>query len=284
MNSEKESPSDPILDSIMSAEAYSQTKHKTPYIFNLMAGSKKLTYFGTRHIRKPKDPLFAEIEEAVKQADPEIVFVEGINVSGDKKLFNERIRSAPQDEVIEKMGESGFLAKLAVERGIKWHSPEPKDEDLYAYLISNGFSKDYIFAWEVFHILPQYNRLLKRNGFQEYVQPFIDRFKKSTNWENFDYSYERAVKIGEDILVKKIDVENSPGALDYIDPIPWKEKVAGQTILNKISQSSSLFRDRKIVSDIADTLRTHDKIFILYGSSHAVVQEPALKKIFEQMS
>jgi hypothetical protein len=284
MNSEKESSSDPILDSMMSAEEYSLIQHETPYVFRLASGSKELTYFGTRHIRDPKDPLFAEIEQALDQAKPDIVFVEGVSVSGDKNVFNNKIEVASREEIIEKMGESGFLVRLAVEKGIKWHSPEPSDQDLYNYLLEKGFSKDQIFTWEVFHVLPQYNRLLKHMGFKEYVQPFIYRFKESTNWENFDYSYERAIDLGEQILNKKIDVESSPDALDYIDPIPWKEKVTNQTVLNRISETSSLFRDRKIVSDIADGLRTHNKIFVLYGASHAVVQETALKKIFEAIN
>jgi len=44
----------------------------------------------------------------------------------------------------------------------------------------------------------------------------------------------------------------------------------------------SLFRDRKIVGDIAEAFKTHKRVFVVYGSSHAVMQEPALKMLFEQ--
>ena len=110
------------------------------------------------------------------------------------------------------------------------------------------------------------------------MKGFIGRFKESTNWKGFDYSYERAIQLGEQILGKSIDVENEPEALDFIDPIPWEEKKDKQTTLNRIGEASSLFRDKKIVSDIADALKTHKRVFVVYGASHAAMQEPALRK------
>jgi hypothetical protein len=44
-----------------------------------------------------------------------------------------------------------------------------------------------------------------------------------------------------------VDVENVHDALDRIDPIPWDEKKEKQTILNRIGEASSLFRDKKLL-------------------------------------
>jgi hypothetical protein len=187
-----------------------------------------------------------------------------------------------RDELIDQMGESGFTLKLGLEKGADWRSPEPADEDLYNYLLSRGFSKEEVFAWDFFHILPQYNRQMNRGGFKEYVERFTERFKQTTKWEGFDYSYEHALRLGEQILGKPIDVENTPEATDLIDPIPWEEKKDGQTVLNRVGEAASLFRDRNIVSEIADALKTHKRIFIVYGASHAAMQEPALQKLVEQ--
>jgi len=273
---------EPVLASIMTAEEYSHTEHATPYIFELQTGDKELRYFGSPHVRDPKNPLFAEIEAAFNEANPDIVFVEGVSVRGDKTKFDERVKAASREEAIEHMGEPGFTLKLGVEKEIEWRSPEPTDEDLYNDLLAKGFSKEQIFAWDVFHILPQYNRLMDKKGFKPYVQGFVERFKQATNWEGFDYSYERAIQLGEQILGRSVDVENEPDALDFIDPIPWEEKKDKQTILNRIGEASSLFRDRKIVSAIADALKTHKRVFIVYGASHAAMQEPALRKLLEQ--
>ena len=271
---------EPVLDSIMSAEEYSHVEHSTPYIFELKAGDTQLHYFGSPHTSDPSNPLFAEIEAAFNKANPDIVFVEGMNVRGDKTKFNEGVKSATREEAIDRMGESGLTLKLVVEKGIDWESPEPTDEDLYNNLLAKGFSKDQIFAWDVFLILPQYNRQMNKQGFKQYVQPFLERFKQATNWEGFDYSYERVIQLGEQIFGEAIDVENDPNALDRIDPIPWDEKKEKQTILNRIGEASSLFRDRKIVSDIAEATKTHKRVFVVYGASHAAMQEPALRKLF----
>ena len=279
---EKESDTmESILSSIMTAEEYSKIEHATPYIFELKAGDKELHYFGSPHVSDPSSPVFAQIEAAFNKANPDIVFIEGMSVSGDKRKFNEQVKAETREETIDEMGEPGFTMKLGLEKGIDWESPEPSDKDLYDDLLAKGFSKDQIFAWDVFHILPQYSRQMKRDGFEKYVQRYIERFKQTTNWEGFDYSYERSIKLGEQIFGEAVDVENDQNATDRIDPIPWDEKKEKQTILNRIGEASSLFRDRKIVRDILEAFKTHKRVFVVYGSSHAAMQEPALKKAFE---
>ncbi len=268
-----------VLSSIMTAEQYAQIQHETPYVFDLKFGDTRLFYFGSPHTGDPKNPLFKDIESAFNEVEPDIVFVEGVNIRGDRERFNERLKSASREEVIEHMGEPGYSLKLAAEKGIEWRSPEPIDEDLYNNLLDKGFSKDHILAWEVLHILPQYNRLMKKEGFKDYVKGSIDRFKQATNWEGFDYSYDHAIKLAQEILGHTIDVENEAEALDYIDPIPWEDKKDTQTIFNRIGEASSLFRDRKIVSDVANSLESYKRVFVVYGASHAVMQEPALRKL-----
>lgn len=276
---EKENNLDAVLDSIMTVEKYAQIRHETPYIFTLKIEDTELYYFGAPHERDPQNSLFSEIETAFNQVNPDIVFVEGLHDRGDRDKFNEQAKNTSRDEVIHRAGESGFTLKLAVEKGIEWQSPEPSDEDLYNDLLNKGFSKDDIFARHVLNILPQYNRLMKKEGFKQYVDDFMDDFKQATNWEGFDYSYERAIELGQQILGRSISVENEPNALDFVDPIPWEEKKSIQTVLNRISTASSLFRDRKIVNDIASAIKTHKRVFVVYGASHAVMQEPALRKL-----
>jgi hypothetical protein len=38
-----------------------------------------------------------------------------------------------------------------------------------------------------------------------------------------------------------------------------------------------------MVEKIAEYAQKYDKIFVVFGGSHAVVQEPALKKVFENL-
>ncbi len=273
-----------ILNTIMTAEEYSAMRHTTPYSFKLELGDKELYYFGSRHMNDPSNPLFAEIENAFNTEKPDIVIVEGISMNSNRQkvYFETNIKSSSREEVIHKMGEVGFTLKLALENGIEWESPEPQYEDVYKYLLDEGFSKEEIFVHEVLHILPQYNLQMKREGFEAYVVPYIERFKEITHWRDFDYSYEHALSLSEAICGEIIDVEHDTHALDRIDPIPWEDKVDSQTVLNRIGEKTGIYRNRNIVTGILDGLKTYNRIFVVYGASHAVMQEPALKKAFER--
>jgi len=158
---------------------------------------------------------------------------------------------------------------------LKLHFPEPTNKALYNYLLARGFSREQIFVWDFLRTLTQHNQ-------HKYVELFLEKFKEVTNWEDFDYSLKHAMELCEQILGRPVDIENEPNVTDFTDPIPWEDKRNIQTVLNRISESSSVFRDRKIVSDIVEALKTHKRIFIVYGASHAVMQEPALRKLLEK--
>ncbi len=270
-----------VLGKIMTMEEYSSLHHETPYTFSLQSGDKELFYFGAPHVRDTKDSIFSEIKAAFDKADPDVIFIEGMNASIDKNIINEKGRNSTTKEAIEGAGEAGFALKLALDKGIEWLSPEPKDADLYEHLLKQGFSKDEIFARAVLLVLPQYNRQINKRDFKEYSHYFIEQFKDETNWEGFDYSYGPAIQIGELILGKPINLDNEEEASDYIDPTPWPNKKEKQTVLNRIGEASSEFRDKHIIKDIDEALKIYKRLFIVYGASHAVMQEPALKELFK---
>jgi len=277
----QESSLEPVLEKIMTVDEYSNLHHETPYVFSLKSGDKELFYFGAPHVRDPKNSIFSEIRTAFDKANPDIIFVEGMNASIDRNIINKKAREATADEAIDGAGEAGFALKLGLEKGIEWQSPEPKDADLYDHLQKQGFSKEEIFTRAVLLVLPQYNRQINKQEFKEYSKSFIEQFEKGTNWEGFDYSYERAIQIGGRILGKSINFDNEEEASDYIDPTPWPEKKETQTVLNRIGEASSTFRDKYIVKDIAEALKKYKRLFIVYGASHAVMQEPALEELFK---
>lgn len=271
---------DDILSTIMNFDGYSRIKHAIPYIFDIEAHGKSLRYFGSPHRRDPHDPIFLEIEEAFKDFKPDVVLVEGRqSLKGPSSALNSKLRQLSRDEAIERHGERGPAMQLALEAGIPWLSPEPSDDKLYPYLEAQGFSRDEIFAWDVIHILPQYRRQMRKNGFREYVQPFIDTLQTSTRWHNFDYSYDRAIKLVEQIIGRPVDVENEPDPVALVHPVPRPDRPA-QTVLNRVNRAFSTFRDREIIKFIAGVLKDYDRVFIVYGASHAVMQEPALRKLF----
>lgn len=269
------------LSSIMTGEEYSRIEHPSPYVFELKKDDSELVYFGTPHVHNLEHPVLAQIEATFDKANPDLVFVEGIRAQGDREIFNHKIKNTTREKIIGSMGESGFTLKLAVDKGIEWQSPEPSEQDLFTGLLAEGFSKDEIFSWHVLQLLPQYADQDNKEGFKDYCQKYIQYFHENTNWQGFDYSYSHAIQEAERLLGKLIDIEHESDALNYIDPIPWDDKKSTQTVLNRIGSSASRLRDHKIIGDIAEALKVKKRIFIVYGSSHAVMQEPALKKLME---
>ncbi len=274
----------PILDKIMTAKEYANIKHESPFEYEISnpAGDKKLSYFGAPHCYEAGNPLFARIESSFKAAQPDIIFIEGMNFHGDPAILAEQIKRATAEQVIERMGESGFTMKLAIDNGIEWQSPEPSDETLYAHLLKRGFKKKEIFSWELMQALAQYSRQEQKKDFPTYADSYIRDFKEATKWKGFDYSLESALKNAEAMAGSTIDPESDTDFDIYIDPIPWEKDIDEQSELNRISEASSLIRDQHIVTSIAESLKTHKRPFIVYGSSHAVMQEPALEKLMKE--
>lgn len=270
------------LDNIMTAAEYSEIRHDTPYVFDVENGDKSIYYFGSKHTHDSSDLMFEDMQSAFESKNPEVVLVEGLRIGEDKKeAANVYIKEASAEDLIAHFGEAGMAIKLAVENNIEWSSPEPDDRGMYDNLLDQGFAKEEIFVWYVLRLLPQYNRLSEKSGFESYAQKFIDNFQTETEWQDFDYAYERVMELAQSIVGREIDPENEAEAADLVDPIPWSKKLESQTVLNRVAQESLVLRDREIVSGIADSLQQHNKVFVVYGASHAVMQERAVRKLME---
>jgi hypothetical protein len=55
-----------------------------------------------------------------------------------------------------------------------------------------------------------------------------------------------------------------------------------KTILNNISRESAYFRDKHSVEVIEESLKKYNKVFVVMGGSHLLVQEPVLKFIMRR--
>ncbi len=266
-------------DNVMNAQEYSGIRHESPYIFELTRNGKKITYFGSDHVSDPNNTLFAQIRSTLEKAAPDLVLVEGVEKLRERReSFHVWLSEMSESETIEQGGEPLFAVRLALEKGIECNSPEPSDEFVHEQLIAKGYTPDEIFAYELFRVLPQYYRRGNGDSFREYAQPFLDRFKRSTEWRGYDYSYENALRIGEAIVGHPVDVESDEMVSEYVDPIPRADIT--ETALNRVGRVTSHIRDCFAVEDIARELHTHDNIFIIFGHSHAVMHEPALRKLF----
>ncbi|MBP6914270.1 hypothetical protein KBB74_02145 [Candidatus Parcubacteria bacterium] len=263
---------------ILTSEGYMKTPYAMnaekgdPYTFNLSNKEKELIFFGSPHINDPESPIFDSIKEKIEETKPDIVYVEGIP-SIDR--IKEEIGSLTLDEA-KKQGESIFSLKLAIENNINVESPEPDFSKELEYQTNQGFSKKDIFNYYMYRIINQYQHNNENTNVEEcknILKQRFERFRKQSNWD------EKELEIMEKEIIDQLDIKDNKYS-NETDPIPWEGKP--QTVINEVSRSSSNFRDKHIFEEIAKGKEKYNKLFVVYGSGHAVSQEPALKALFEK--
>lgn len=259
----------------MTFEEYAQKKHNPVYVFNVEFGTKKVTYFGAEHSLNPESMMFARIEEEFKKADPQIVFVEGMYFSSDKQGAIEKYKNIDKESVIKNHGESVYVFKLAADAGIEVDSPESTYKDEITSLLQQEFSKEEIFCFYGYRQINGLHRLADKSKFNEELTRYISIFQRESQWENFDYSIEHLEKIGKSVWGEVRGAIMTNDRYRTI-PVPPEDKKL-LTVINRINQGVTHFRDCNVVRRIIEALKTHDRLFIIFGSTHAVMQEPALR-------
>lgn len=281
-------PIDPVesaKEAVMTVEEYAGMEHERPYVYEVEGSGKKVTYFAPGHSWDPENPVWAQLKQKFAEANPDMVLVEGFeDLPARRQQVIESAAKYSEEEVIGKMAESGLALKLAAERSIDFDSPEPSFRDEIQHLEAQGLSREAIFGYYIFRMVPQWQQHQKKDDFREYIQREVENIKRVTQWDGFDYSYENAERIAQQFWGEGINLDDLEYYADKVDPIPWEKKKEQQTEVNLAARASSRFRDQYVVGKLAEHLKTHDRVFIVYSASHAVMQELAIRKLLEAQS
>ncbi|MEN9605018.1 MAG: hypothetical protein RJB39_703 [Candidatus Parcubacteria bacterium] len=97
--------------------------------------------------------------------------------------------------------------------------------------------------------------------------------RETSEWADFDFSLEAMKKVHTEFFGIPFDQNDGRFFYNLIDPTQSK------TIFNKISRITSEIRDRYIVKEIEKYVHQGYSVFVQYGASHAVMQEPLLREI-----
>ena len=269
---------------VMTYEEYAEVHHDTPYVFEIESGDKKISYFGAEHSRNPQNPMFEELEQKFLETNPDIVFVEGWNrLEEVKPGIIKGFKKASRENIIKQFGEPGFTMKLAAEAGIDLESPEPKFRDEINHLLERGFGREEIFAFYAYRQIEQYHRTPEKPELEEYLAPFIQKeFSVAAKWKDFDYSVKHLQEIGNKIWGEKGDLNDPRHAEEKNNPTLSDDTKDRQTVVNEIARQSSRYRDECVVERIKEAIKEKDRLFIVFGATHAVMQEPALRKMFSE--
>ena len=253
----------------MTYEQYREIKHPTPYTFSIQSGSNFLYYFGERH---SYDPAHEEwiIEKTFWQSflkDTEghkrIVLVEG----GKRKT------EATEEQSIVNGGGMGFITYLASQQGIDTVCPEP-DRAYERKELLKHFSREESQYYYFARVVGQWNRRQEpKPDFEEYMNEFLEEDKKDTGWNNFDFSIEMMKRIHTALFHTEFDKND----LEFFHTICNPSRT--DTVINKVARASSDIRDKHIVQEIKKYLDEGYSVYVQFGGTHAVMQEPLLKEL-----
>jgi hypothetical protein len=244
-------------------------RYPTPYTFVLKNPAQCLFYFGAEHVAAdPKNfqldmqkHYFADFLMITKKKDC-VAIVEGIKRRVPPKATEESERTG---------GEVHYMAFLAERAGIEYLCVEPplKAE---VELLSKSFSREEIITY---YFVRGIRSWLRRRGnwvsFEDYAANVLSRYKRESEWDDYDFSLEATLANFKRLMGKEFNAKDE----DYIKRItsPYNK----DTVLGKVSEQSAEVRDEYIVSELVRLWKEGMNIFVTYGKSHAVVQEPALR-------
>jgi hypothetical protein len=262
---------------ILSSESYAatpfaQSQDERMYMFDIEKGDVRIVYVGSEHVHDSENKVFSEIRKKFDTLRPDVVYVEGIERlnTHPEQVTAALIKMSEENACNE--GENIFTAKLAAHAGIPCYSPEPKFADEIAHIENSNFAHRDIFNFYVYQMVYQYQRMHQERKLEEcvkYIKDFVKDFRRVSHWDDAEISSL------EQSVLEELDLDNVEKYATAVDPIPWEHRT--QTATNQISRASSSFRDEFIFEQIARGAQTHKKILVVYGSAHAVTQEPALR-------
>lgn len=253
---------------ILSYEDYSKQGIELPYVLDIKNGTKRLVYYGARHSFDPADSMFIDIEKRFYELDPDLVFNEG----GDGWP-----EIADRDSTIILTGDPGFTRYLGRKSKAVVKSIEPPDSAEYAYLLSKFNKNDVV----LMYACRQIDQFRQQEGvtdstFTAYMEFFLNQMRDNGMPLNDNEVRMDHVKAHYQALLK------SPLNWKTFDPTIYYP-THSQTLLNEIMRESTYFRDRYIISQLQQAFKRSDKIFIVMGGSHLVIEEPALKCMMENL-
>lgn len=251
---------------LMSYEEYRQTKHPDSYFFKIEKSKQYLYYIGARHSFDPDNPVFNTIRECWKdflnktQGRERLVLVEG----------GKRPVSENEPLAIREGGEAGFVTFLAAREHIDADSPEPSNLYEVGKLL-NKFSKEEIIYYFFIRQVAQWNRMEQKPTLERYITKTLERYRAHLRWDGFNFSMENMKKIHRKLFGTKFDRNRR----DFIDNLT--NPTITDTVTNRVSCESGILRDTYIVDQIKTYWEQGKSLFIVYGKTHAIVQEPAIK-------
>ncbi|MFP5286003.1 MAG: hypothetical protein ACLGI9_09725 [Thermoanaerobaculia bacterium] len=243
---------------ILTWQEYDRLDVQWPYILRRASGRGELLYYGIRHTFSPDDPQIDEIEKLWTAFRPDIAFNEG----GNPPIGSSR------EETVRKGGESAFVRFLAARDDVPVASLDPTRSEEVAHL-RRRFSAEEV---KLFFVLRSVAQHVNR-GAETPVEKEVERVLGIHNATPGLMGRPRTLD-----EVASAYRQRFPGR-EYGDtPMSWYDPTLEDTFLNRMSRSSSEYRDRFMVEKLTSHLQEGHRVFAVVGGTHVVMQAPALRR------
>lgn len=241
-------------------------EHDIPYIFSVARDDQILLYFGAEHQTDIAHPQFNILKNKFElflqnKSNKKIVFVEG----GLGKFY-EDVSVATATE-----GEPGFISYLAKENNIQVYSPEPSSDDEIGALLKK-FKEEEIVYYYMSRVIAQFNRQNIHKDLYEYIDRITGKELQSSLFTRTYNSHDLS-ELHSAIFGSQIDLTDHDFFSEISNPL------INKSIVNRIAEESGYIRDYFIINKIKGYWKDGFSIFIVYGYTHAVMQEKCILEI-----
>ena len=259
------------FDSLMTYtyEKYLQKDQPLPYVFEVKNGEKKLVYFGAKHFYDPEDEQVEEVSRAWEDflkrtaGQDALVLVEG----GTRDVAINEVTA------IERDGEAGLISYLAAQAGVSVESPEPPKSYEIDELLKS-FKKEEILYYYFARAVAQWHRTDKSVDWESYIRQILSDEARGLGYQSDFLGV--ISEIHHRIFSAKLDVNDEDHFNQAEDP------TVITSVSSEVARATSILRDQYILGEVEKKWKEGKSLFVVYGGTHAVMQEPALRALLEQ--
>lgn len=237
---------------------------------DLSDGEKRLIFFGTSHVRDVSHPQFAQLAKVFINMKPEIAFNEGGQIPADRHY-------PTRDSAIRHNGETGLLKYLCDSIGIKMMNGDMDDKEEFAAL-QKEVPKDQIYLYmAIERYLNGYKNgffpgITLEEGWKNEFIPYL--LKSGFELTLQEQSLDSLKKIYKKYLYKDFSLDSLVEVHEYY--------LLNDGELGEVGRMTKIVRDRALLGKIDKALDEHDRVFAVFGGSHRIAVQPALKQIINK--
>jgi hypothetical protein len=279
----RETLQEEIAKRLMSASEHEKASYYIPYRYEVATRRGMLHFFGSRHFLDSDNHQFEKLCETIRTLRPSMVVVEHHQelIKGAPKEIRAHFLNQIQEFSLEEavsLSESGLTVKLALEIGAAVECPEPTDTERFLYLESKGFTHEQIASYYITRAASMFPLWQHRMNLPELLEFRRAELLPSWPWEPDLLSAGSVDAYLKRSLNLEIFAASSATLAGVVLPLK-PEHHLDYTVLNSVATCCTNFTDVIIVSRLLELANEYDTIFVVFGSSHAVRQEKALREL-----